>query len=151
MIAKPIMWVGGLLLAAHLLEEKEKVKKVFISFDFDNDSFLKEALVGQAKNPDTPFEIIDQSLKEALTGDWKTKIRPRIQRSDIVVVMCGQKTHTATGVSAELEIAKELGKPYFLLKGYSEKTCTVPKAANASDKMYSWTWDNLKKLIGGAR
>ena len=149
MIAQTITWVGGLLLAAHLLEEKEKVKKVFISFDFDNDSFLKEALVGQAKNPDTPFEIIDQSLKEALTGDWKTKIRPRIQKSDIVVVMCGQKTHTATGVSAELEIAKELGKPYFLLKGYSEKTCTAPKAANASDKMYSWTWDNLKKLIGG--
>jgi hypothetical protein len=54
-------------------------------------------------------------------------------------------------VSAELEIAKELGKPYFLLKGYSEKPCTAPTAANKSDKMYPWTWDNLKRLIGGAR
>lgn len=151
MTAHPLVWIGGLFLAAHLLEEKEEVKKVFISFDFDNDSFLKEALVGQAKNPDTPFQISDQSLKEALTGDWKTKIRPRIQRSDIVVVMCGQKTHTAAGVSAELEIAKELGKPYFLLRGYAEKTCTPPTAASGSDKMYTWTWDNLKKLIGGAR
>lgn len=150
MTINPLILVGGALLAACFLEE-EKVKKVFISYDFDNDSFLKEALVGQAENEDTPFQIIDQSLKEALTGDWKTKIRPRINRSDLVVVMCGQKTHTATGVAAELQIAQELGKPYFLLKGYGEKNCTRPTSATASDKMYSWTWDNLKALIGGGR
>lgn len=137
-------------MAAHLLEE-EKVKNVFISYDFDNDSFIKEALVGQARNPDTPFQIIDRSLKEALTGDWKTKIRPRIERSDIVVVMCGQKTHTASGVATELQIAQELGKPYFLLKGYSDKACTAPTTARSSDKIYNWTWDNLKILIGGGR
>lgn len=127
------------------------MKKTFISFDYDNDAFLKEALVGQAKNPDTPFKIVDQSLKEPLSGDWKTKIRPRIERSDVVVVMCGQKTHTATGVAAEVQIAQELNKPYFLLKGYADKTCTLPTSAKTSDKMYNWTWDNLKKLIGGAR
>lgn len=137
-------------MAAHLLEE-EKVKNVFISYDFDNDSFIKEALVGQARNPDTPFQIIDRSLKEALTGDWKTKIRPRIERSDIVVVMCGQKTHTASGVATELQIAQELGKPYFLLRGYADKACTAPTTARSSDKMYNWTWDNLKILIGGGR
>jgi hypothetical protein len=148
--AHPLVWAGGLLLAANLLEEEE-VKKVFISFDFDNDSFLKEALVGQAKNPDTPFQIVDQSLKEALTGDWKTKIRPRIGRSDVIVVMCGQRTHTASGVAAELQIAQELGKPYFLLRGYSDRTCTPPTTARSSDKMYNWTWENLKILIGGGR
>jgi hypothetical protein len=50
MTAQPLVWIGGLLVAAHLLKEKVEVKKVFISFDFDNDVFLKEALVGQAKN-----------------------------------------------------------------------------------------------------
>ncbi|MGE3756918.1 MAG: TIR domain-containing protein [Pseudobdellovibrionaceae bacterium] len=127
------------------------MKKTFISFDYDNDSFLKEALVGQAKNPDTPFKIVDQSLKEPLSGDWKAKIRPRIERSDVVVVMCGQKTHTATGVAAEVQIAQELSKPYFLLRGYADKACTSPTTAKNSDKMYGWTWDNLRKLIGGAR
>jgi hypothetical protein len=92
MTVNPLVLIGGLFVAAHLLEEKEEVKKVFISFDFDNDAFLKEALVGQAKNPDTPFQIVDQSLKEPLTGDWKTKIKPRIQRSDIVVVMCRHRS-----------------------------------------------------------
>ncbi|MCZ7628547.1 MAG: hypothetical protein M5U19_05600 [Microthrixaceae bacterium] len=30
---------------------------VFISFDYDHDLDCKNLLVGQAKNPDTPFEI----------------------------------------------------------------------------------------------
>jgi hypothetical protein len=45
--------------------------KVFISFDYDHDVDLKNLLVGQAKNEDSPFEITDMSVKEELTGDWK--------------------------------------------------------------------------------
>ena len=126
-------------------------KAAFISFDFDNDEFLRTALVEQAKNEDTPFNITDRSLKEALTGDWKAKIRARIQRADLVIVMCGEKTHTATGVAAELTIAQELGKPYFLLNGHTDKTCTKPTSASSTDKLYKWTWENLKLLIDGNR
>jgi len=32
-------------------------KRVFISFDFDNDKVLKDFIVGQSKRPDSPFEI----------------------------------------------------------------------------------------------
>lgn len=70
---------------------------------------------------------------------------------DVVVVLCGQHTHTATGVAAELTIAKEKAKEYFLLAAYSDKTCTKPTSASTSDKVYNWTWPNLKSLIGGAR
>ena len=28
---------------------------------------------------------------------------------------------------------------------------TKPKAAKSSDKIYKWTWDNLKSLIHGVR
>ena len=127
------------------------MKKVFISFDFDNDEFLRTALVGQAKNPDSPFQIIDRSLKEPLSGDWKSKIRERIRNTDIVVVLCGEKTHTATGVAAELSITQELDKPYFMLQGYTDRVCTPPTSAKPSDKMYRWTWDNLRALVGGNR
>jgi hypothetical protein len=150
-MAHPALWVGGIALFAYYLLEEEPVKKVFISFDFDNDEFLRTALVGQAKNPDSPFEIADRSLKEPLPGDWKAKVKGRMERTDLVVVMCGQRTHTATGVAAEVTIAQELGKPYFLLKGYSDKVCTSPSSARSSDRMYKWTWDNLKTLIGGGR
>lgn len=126
-------------------------KRTFISFDYDHDVSLKNLLVGQAKNDDSPFEITDMSIKETITEDWKKKARTRIKGCDVVVVICGEHTNTATGVSAELKTAQEEEVSYFLLKGYSDKTCVKPTAAKSSDKIYNWTWDNLKKLIGGAR
>ena len=126
-------------------------KRVFISFDIDNDEGTKQMLAGQAKLPDSPFEFKDNSVKEHLTGDWKEKVRLRMDNVDIVIVLCGTKTHTAAGVVAELTIAKEKSKPYFLLAAYPDKNCTKPTSASASDKVYRWTWDNLKKLIGGSR
>ncbi len=125
--------------------------KAFISFDYDHDMDLKTLLVGQAKNSDTPFEIADYSVKETLTGDWRKKVKEKLKLVGVVIVICGEHTDSASGVSAELEITQELGKAYFLLSGRSGKTCVKPKAAKTSDKIYKWTWDNLKALIGGSR
>jgi hypothetical protein len=125
--------------------------RVFTSFDYDHDEDLKILLYGQANNPDSPFEMADWSVKEPMTGDWKAKVRTRIKSVHQVIVICGEHTDTATGVSAELKIAQEEGKPYFLLWGRTTKTCVKPKAALASDKIYNWTWPNLKALIGGSR
>jgi hypothetical protein len=126
-------------------------KRVFISFDYDHDEILRTFLVGQAKNPDTPFELADWSIREPLTGNWVNTARTRIKGVDAVAVICGEHTDTAVGVSAELQIAKEEKVPYFLLYGYSDKVCIKPKAASATDKIYKWTWDNLKSLIAGNR
>ncbi len=125
--------------------------RVFTSFDYDHDEDLRVMLVGQSKNPDSPFELADWSVKEPMTGDWKAKVRRRIKATDQVAVMCGQYTHTASGVSVEVKIAQEEEIPYFLLKGRKDKNCTKPTAAKTSDKIYNWTWDNLKLLIGGSR
>lgn len=126
-------------------------KRVFISFDFDHDKDLKELLVGQARNPDSPFEIADWSVKEPLSGDWKEKVRKRIRKTDLTIVICGEFTDKATGVAAELRITREEQKPYFLLRGRKDKDCKKPISALSTDKMYDWTWDNLKRLIMGAR
>lgn len=53
-------------------------KRVFISFDVDNDEGTKTMLAGQAKHDDSPFDFKDASLKEALSGDWKEKVRARM-------------------------------------------------------------------------
>lgn len=126
-------------------------KRAFISFDIDNDDGAKKMLAGQAKLPDSPFDFKDNSVKYHLTGDWEQKVRQRMDNIDVVIVLCGTKTHTATGVAKELTIAKEKKKPYFLLAAYSDKHCTKPTSASSSDKVYKWTWDNLKKLIAGNR
>jgi hypothetical protein len=126
-------------------------KRVFISFDFDHDEDTKIMLAGQAKLADSPFDFIDASVKEPLAGDWKEKVRRRMDNIDIVIVLCGEHTHNASGVAAELTIAQEKDKSYFLLAAYSDKTCTKPTSAQSGDKVYKWTWDNLKALVGGSR
>lgn len=125
--------------------------RVFTSFDYDHDEDLRILLVGQAKNPNSPFELSDWSVKEPMTGDWKEKVRTRIKSVNLLIVICGEHTDTATGVSAELKITQEEGKPYFLLWGRKTKPCVKPKAALSSDKIYEWTWPNLDALIGGSR
>ena len=124
---------------------------VFVSFDYDHDVVLKEFLVGQAKLADSPFELADWSIKEHIDEDWKRKARTRIRAVDVVAVICGEHTNTATGVSAEVTIAQDESKPYFLLAGYKDKTNVKPKAAKSTDKLYKWTWENLKSLIEGGR
>jgi MTH538 TIR-like domain (DUF1863) len=126
--------------------------RAFVSFDYDNDSSLRDLLIGQSKHPDTNFELHDWSVKEPFAAsNWKQRVREKIRASDLVIVICGTRTHTATGVDTEVKIAQEEGRPYFFLAGYSDKNCTKPLSAKLTDKVYNWTWDNLKKLVRGER
>ena len=127
------------------------MKRAFISFDFDHDEELRNALIGQAKNPDSPFNIADWSVHEPFDSNWRERVRSRIRRTDLTIVICGEHTHTANGVATEVTITQEENKPYFLLWGRPKKTCTKPRNALATDKIYEWTWVNLKLLIEGAR
>ena len=58
--------------------------RVFVSFDYDHDETLKHFLIGQAKNEDSPFELADWSIKEAISEDWKKKARTRIKSVSVV-------------------------------------------------------------------
>ena len=127
------------------------MKRAFISFDFDHDEELRDALIGQAKHPDSPFQIADWSVRERFDGNWKQKVRHRIRRTDLTIVICGEHTHRAKGVAAELTITREERKPYFLLRGRPRKTCHKPAMATSTDPIHAWSWDNLKKLIAGRR
>lgn len=124
--------------------------RCFVSFDYDNDVTLKDFLIGQAKHEGSPFEIADWSIKQS-SPTWRDEARTRIRRSDLVIVICGKNTDTAVGVATELSITQEEGKNYFLLGGYSSGGNKKPTTAKSSDKIYDWTWDNLKLLIHGNR
>lgn len=126
-------------------------KRVFISFDYDNDEKLKTFLVGQSLHPDTPFEFTDWSIKEHIAGNWQDHARRRLRNVDCMAVLCGSFTDRAAGVSAEIRIAQQERVPYFLLAGYADKPVTRPTAALPTDKLYKWTWDNLAALIAGNR
>jgi hypothetical protein len=123
-----------------------KRKKIFISFDFDKDRALKDLLIGQSKNPESPFEVFDHSLKEAAPEkDWEDRARHRINLADEMIVLVGPVTHRAPGVLKEVRIARELGIKIVQVIGYKDGTHRRVPGAGV---LYRWTWDNLKKILG---
>ena len=121
-------------------------KRVFVSFDFDNDKVLKDFVIGQAKNPDSPFEVVDTSLKEAAPmKTWEEKARAAIRRSDLVLVMVGRNTYRAPGVLKEVRVARAEGIPIAQMIGYRDGSYTAVEGAG---RLYLWDWENLKKLLG---
>ena len=122
-------------------------KSAFISFDFEHDKDLRGNLVAQAGRNDSPFSIVDRSLYEPFEEQWREQVRDLIRKADLTVVICGQHTHHASGVAAEVAIAREERKPYFLLRGRRQQQCSRPTTAPRKKKMHSWTWDNLKELM----
>lgn len=145
--------IGGALLGGatasiarqFLRESRVSKKKVFVSFDFHNDRVLKDFIIGQARLADSPFEVVDHSLKEAAPEpEWPKKARAAIKRSELVLVVVGPHTHKAQGVLKEVAMAREEGVPIIQIIGYKDGNYTaVPNAG----RLYSWNWDNLKRLL----
>lgn len=120
-------------------------KNVFVSFDFDNDKVLKDFIIGQSKLADSPFSVVDYSLKEEKPeATWEAEAEKRIKKSDIVVVMVGSKTHSAPGVKKEIAMAIKHSKKIVQIIGYKDSSPTrVPNAGI----LYKWNWDNLKEIF----
>lgn len=144
--------VGGVLgglasrkVRAFLKEGAMAKTRVFVSFDFDNDRALKDLILGQAKLGDSPFEVIDHSLKEAAPErDWEKKARAAIVRAEVVLVIVSAQTHKAHGVLKEVAMAREAGVKIVQIIGYKDRNYTPVAGAG---RLYAWTWDNLKTLL----
>ena len=127
-------------------EELEQVR-VFVSYDREHDGDLHDRLVEQASNSTTGFEISARSRARAPTDLWEEGLRREIREADEVIIICGEHTDCSERVGIELRIAQEEKRPYFLLWGRRELTCTKPVTAKAADGMYSWTWEILQDQI----
>jgi hypothetical protein len=120
-------------------------KKVYISFDFDEDRALKDLLIGQARNHVCPFEVIDHSLKEAAPeAGWEEKARDRIHRADLVIVLLGSHTHHAPGVLREIRFARREKKKIVQLIGHKN---APHRRVPGAGILYRWTWENIQKIL----
>ena len=66
-----------------------------------------------------------------------------------MVVLCGEQTHQSKGVETELQIAQEIGKPYFLLRATRSGTPTPPPNARATDQIWASRWPTIHTLLKG--
>jgi len=121
--------------------------RVFMSFDLGHDHDLKERLVEESLKSCSGFEILGWSESAEMTNAWNDRVRRRIADADEVIVICGEHTQDSMQVGAEIGIAQEEQKPYFLLWGRREVMCTKPIGAKPGDGMYSWTSSIIRDQI----
>ena len=121
--------------------------RIFMSFDPENDRDLHDLLLEQSRRQSSGFEISARSEAATMTDRWDEKVRRQISEVDEVIVICGEHTASSARVNAELRIAQEEQKPYFLLWGRRERMCTRPAGSKRDDSMYSWTWEILQDQI----
>jgi hypothetical protein len=121
--------------------------RVFLSFDAVHDEDLKGRLLGEAAEPWSGFEVLAWSEPAEMDEAWSARVRRRISASDEVIVVCGEHTQDSPQIAAEIDIAREEEKPYFLVWGRREAMCTKPIGSKPSDGMYSWTTRILREQI----
>jgi hypothetical protein len=121
--------------------------RIYVSFDRENDQDLHDLLLEQSLRSSSGFEVATRSDSAMMTSRWDQTVRRRISAVDEVVVICGEHTDLSPRMSAELRIAQEEQKPYFLLWGRRDGMCTKPAGAKPADGMYSWTWEILRNQI----
>jgi hypothetical protein len=120
---------------------------IFVSFDLDHDASLYDRLLEQSADATLGFEVSGRSEASTLKDPEGASLRRRIREADQLIVICGEHTNASMGVFAELRIAREEQKPYFLLWGRRDIMCTKPAGAKSSEGIYSWTSQILRDQI----
>jgi hypothetical protein len=119
--------------------------RAFVSFDFDHNESSRNLFCGQGKEDSpTPFTVSDWSSKTILQqSQWKTLIRDKINRTNLLVVLVGKSMSTATGVAAEIAMAKECDVPFFgVYVDAADSSSTLPVGL-ARSRTFKWTWPNV--------
>src|ERR1700704_4187763 len=103
-------------------------KRIFISFDYDNDRSYKNLLVAWDKNKDFDFQFYDGSLREAINSTnatyIKSQIKPKILAASRLLCLVGSQTSKSAWIDWEIQTAVENKKKLIGVK--IEKANTSP-------------------------
>jgi len=117
-----------------------------ISFAIE-DRTIRNLMVGQSLNKNTPFEFADMSVKEPWDNAWKTQCRERIKSCCGVIILVSENTFQADGVHWELKCAREEGLPIRAI--YARKKARGCRLSNElkGQHIYKWSWSNIEKFV----
>jgi hypothetical protein len=116
--------------------------RVFVCFDREHDSDLRDRLIDESRGADSRFEVVARSAQCS-----KEHMRSAIDGAGGMIVICGPHTDSSLQMSEEILLAQELGKPYFLLWGRREHMCKRPMGSKSDDAMYGWTQPILQGQV----
>ncbi|SIT13464.1 TIR domain-containing protein [Belliella pelovolcani] len=122
-------------------------KRIFTSFAIE-DARIRDLFVGQARHDKVPYELVDMSVKEPWSSEWKTKCRTKIKGCDGVVVLISKNLKNADGAIWEINCAKEEGIP---ILGVYMTGCNIFDSPNELNgiKKVTWTWANIADFVNG--
>src|SRR5947208_16536629 len=95
-------------------------KRIFISYDYENDAKYKNMLLAWDKNKEFDFEFYDGSLKEPINSTdaayIKGKIKPLIEKASHLLCIVGTACGNNKWIAWEVETAAELKKKLIAVK-----------------------------------
>ena len=129
-------------------------KRIFISYDYDNDAQYKNMLLAWDKNEEFDVEFYDGSLKDSIDSTnavyIKSRIKPLIERASHLLCIVGAACGTNRWIAWEIETAAALKKKLIGVK--IEKSYTSPPALlnNGAKWALSFNFDAIKKAVDEA-
>ena len=126
-------------------------KKIFISFDYDNDKHYKNLLVAWDKNDLFDFEFYDESVSVVVNSEdaayIRSVIKKKIESADILLCIVGEETHKSGWCSWEIETAKSLGKSLLGVKTSPGNTSPSELLGSGASWAMTFTLDGIKEAV----
>lgn len=129
-------------------------KKIFISYDYDNDKSYKNLLLAWDANKKFDFSMYDHSVDVSVNSTnaaaIKRVISTRINESTYFLCIVGSKTHKSGWVAWEIAKAVELKKKIVAVKISSSNTSPAALLGVGASWAMSFTYDSISNAIDKA-
>ena len=123
--------------------------RAFVSFDFDHDEASRNLFAGQAKKDSpTPFTVQDWSSRSVLPQKtWQEEMKKRIGATNMCIVLVGRYMASATGVAAEIAMAKEKNVPVFGVYVDGANSLSKLPSGLPRNRTVEWKWAKIAAMV----
>jgi hypothetical protein len=129
-------------------------KKIFVSYDYDNDKNYKNMLLAWDANKKFDFSMYDHSVDVSVNSTnaaaIKRVISARINEATYFLCIVGSKTHKSGWVAWEIAKAVELKKKIVAVKIDSSYTSPAGLLGVGASWAMSFTYDSISNAIDKA-
>jgi hypothetical protein len=129
-------------------------KKIFVSYDYDNDRHYKNLLTAWDANKEFDFGFSDQSADVSIdstnAATIKRTISTKINEATYFLCIVGKKTHTSKWVAWEISKAVELKRKIVAVKTDSQNTTPTGLLNVGAKWAMSFTFESIRMAIENA-
>lgn len=128
--------------------------RIFISYDYDNDSYYKNLLIAWDKNKDFDFSFYDVSVDVSIDSTnanyIKRVIEERIAEATHFLCIIGKYSFRSEWINWEIDKATSLRKKIVAVKISADNTSPKGLLEVGASWAFSFAFDSIKKAIEDA-